>query len=292
MVRKIFLSLVSLSLTLGLLYITISGLLKYNLQEEQFLNYLKDNDISFLLRTQSGEESSFYKDLTAGLSQIQIPEETIIPILNSEPTKEFLATYIYNAVLSYIYDYEQPKVTSEGILSLLESNFPVIEQTLGEELTEAKQSEILNYANIYMEDLQDALPTINEVIQKVGLTSLENLKILIRIMQNKTIFILVSLGSLLFLGLLILFTRVAKTDEHYIKRSITLYVAILLVVEVLIGTILKDYFMSEIAIIKVFINYLCNILAKEIWLFVFLGVGITLLINLNNKRRKKIWENI
>ena len=288
MVRKIFLSLVSLSLTLGLLYITISGLLKYNLQEEQFLNYLKDNDISFLLRTQSGEESSFYKDLTAGLSQIQIPEETIIPILNSEPTKEFLATYIYNAVLSYIYDYEQPKVTSEGILSLLESNFPVIEQTLGEELTEAKQSEILNYANIYMEDLQDALPTINEVIQKVGLTSLENLKILIRIMQNKTIFILVSLGSLLFLGLLILFTRVAKTDEHYIKRSITLYVAILLVVEVLFGTILKDYFMSEIAIIKVFINYLCNILAKEIWLFVFLGVGITLLINLNNKRRKKI----
>ena len=288
MVRKIFLSLVSLSLTLGLLYITISGLLKYNLQEEQFLNYLKDNDISFLLRTQSGEESSFYKDLTAGLSQIQIPEETIIPILNSEPTKEFLATYIYNAVLSYIYDYEQPKVTSEGILSLLESNFPVIEQTLGEELTEAKQSEILNYANIYMEDLQGALPTINEVIQKVGLTSLENLKILIRIMQNKTIFILVSLGSLLFLGLLILFARVAKTDEHYIKRSITLYVAILLVVEVLIGTILKDYFMSEIAIIKVFINYLCNILAKEIWLFVFLGVGITLLINLNNKRRKKI----
>lgn len=288
MIRKIFLSLVSLSLTLGLLYITISGLLKYNLQEEQFLNYLKDNDISFLLRTQSGEESSFYKDLTAGLSQIQIPEETIIPILNSEPTKEFLATYIYNAVLSYIYDYEQPKVTSEGILSLLESNFPVIEQTLGEELTEAKQSEILNYANIYMEDLQGALPTINEVIQKVGLTSLENLKILIRIMQNKTIFILVSLGSLLFLGLLILFTRVAKTDEHYIKRSITLYVAILLVVEVLIGTILKDYFMSEIAIIKVFINYLCNILAKEIWLFVFLGVGITLLINLNNKRRKKI----
>lgn len=288
MVRKIFLSLVSLSLTLGLLYITISGLLKYNLQEEQFLNYLKDNDISFLLRTQSGEESSFYKDLTAGLSQIQIPEETIIPILNSEPTKEFLATYIYNAVLSYIYDYEQPKVTSEEILSLLESNFPVIEQTLGEELAEAKQSEILNYANIYMEDLQGALPTINEVIQKVGLTSLENLKILIRIMQNKTIFILVSLGSLLFLGLLILFTRVAKTDEHYIKRSITLYVAILLVVEVLIGTILKDYFMSEIAIIKVFINYLCNILAKEIWLCVFLGVGITLLINLNNKRRKKI----
>ena len=271
MVRKIFLSLVSLSLTLGLLYITISGLLKYNLQEEQFLNYLKDNDISFLLRTQSGEESSFYKDLTAGLSQIQIPEETIIPILNSEPTKEFLATYIYNAVLSYIYDYEQPKVTPEEILSLLESNFPVIEQTLGEELTEVKQSEILNYANIYMEDLQGALPTINEVIQKVGLTSLENLKILIRIMQNKTIFILVSLGSLLFLGLLILFTRVAKTDEHYIKRSITLYVAILLVVEVLIGTILKDYFMSEIAIIKVFINYLCNILAKEIWLFVFLG---------------------
>lgn len=288
MVRKIFLSLVSLSLTLGLLYITISGLLKYNLQEEQFLNYLKDNDISFLLRTQSGEESSFYKDLTAGLSQIQIPEETIIPILNSEPTKEFLATYIYNAVLSYIYDYEQPKVTSEEILSLLESNFPVIEQTLGEELAEAKQSEILNYANIYMEDLQGALPTINEVIQKVGLTSLENLKILIRIMQNKTIFILVSLGSLLFLGLLILFTHVAKTDEHYIKRSITLYVAILLVVEVLIGTILKDYFMSEIAIIKVFINYLCNILAKEIWLFVFLGLGITLLINLNNKRRKKI----
>ncbi len=288
MVRKIFLSLVSLSLTLGLLYITISGLLKYNLQEEQFLNYLKDNDISFLLRTQSGEESSFYKDLTAGLSQIQIPEETIIPILNSEPTKEFLATYIYNAVLSYIYDYEQPKVTPEEILSLLESNFPVIEQTLGEELTEVKQSEILNYANIYMEDLQGALPTINEVIQKVGLTSLENLKILIRIMQNKTIFILVSLGSLLFLGLLILFTRVAKTDEHYIKRSITLYVAILLVVEVLIGTILKDYFMSEIAIIKVFINYLCNILAKEIWLFVFLGLGITLLINLKNKRRKKI----
>ena len=288
MVRKIFLSLVSLSLTLGLLYITISGLLKYNLQEEQFLNYLKDNDISFLLRTQSGEESSFYKDLTAGLSQIQIPEETIIPILNSEPTKEFLATYIYNAVLSYIYDYEQPKVTSEEILTLLESNFPVIEQTLGEELTEAKQSEILNYANIYMEDLQGALPTINEVIQKVGLTSLENLKILIRIMQNKTIFILVSLGSLLFLGLLILFTHVAKTDEHYIKRSITLYVAILLVVEVLIGTILKDYFMSEIAIIKVFINYLCNILAKEIWLFVFLGLGITLLINLKNKRRKKI----
>lgn len=288
MVRKIFLSLVSLSLTLGLLYITISGLLKYNLQEEQFLNYLKDNDISFLLRTQSGEESSFYKDLTAGLSQIQIPEETIIPILNSEPTKEFLATYIYNAVLSYIYDYEQPKVTSEEILSLLESNFPVIEQTLGEELAEAKQSEILNYANIYMEDLQGALPTINEVIQKVGLTSLENLKILIRIMQNKTIFILVSLGSLLFLGLLILFARVAKTDEHYIKRSITLYVAILLVVEVLIGTILKDYFMSEIAIIKVFINYLCNILAKEIWLFVFLGLGITLLINLKNKRRKKI----
>ena len=288
MVRKIFLSLVSLSLTLGLLYITISGLLKYNLQEEQFLNYLKDNDISFLLRTQSGEESSFYKDLTAGLSQIQIPEETIIPILNSEPTKEFLATYIYNAVLSYIYDYEQPKVTSEEILTLLESNFPVIEQTLGEELTEAKQSEILNYANIYMEDLQGALPTINEVIQKVGLTSLENLKILIRIMQNKTIFILVSLGSLLFLGLLILFARTEKKDEHYIKRSITLYVAILLVVEVLIGTILKDYFMSEIAIIKVFINYLCNILAKEIWLFVFLGLGITLLINLKNKRRKKI----
>ena len=257
---------------------TISGLLNYNLEEKQLLSYLKDNDISFLLRTQSGEESSFYKDLTAGLSQIQIPEETILPILNSEPTKEFLATYIYNAVSAYINDLEQPQVTSKEILFLLENNFPIIEQTLQENLPETKKNEILDYANLYMEDMRAALPTINEVIQKVGLTSLDQLKILIRLLERKDIFVLVSIGALLLLILLILFSRVDKTNERYIKRSITLYVAILLVLEALIGTVLKDYFMSEIAVIKVFVNYLCNILAKEIWLFVFLGLGINFLI--------------
>ena len=257
---------------------TISGLLNYNLEEKQLLSYLKDNDISFLLRTQSGEESSFYKDLTAGLSQIQIPEETILPILNSEPTKEFLATYIYNAVSAYINDLEQPQVTSKEILFLLENNFPIIEQTLQENLPETKKNEILDYANLYMEDLRAALPTINEVIQKVGLTSLDQLKILIRLLERKDIFVLVSIGALLLLILLILFSRVDKTNERFIKRSITLYVAILLVLEALIGTVLKDYFMSEIAVIKVFVNYLCNVLAKEIWLFVFLGLGINFLI--------------
>ena len=249
---------------------TISGLLNYNLEEKQLLSYLKDNDISFLLQTQSGEESSFYKDLTSGLSQIQIPEETILPILNSEPTKEFLATYIYNAVSAYINDLEQPQVTSKEILFLLENNFPIIEQTLQENLPETKKNEILDYANLYMEDLRAALPTINEVIQKVGLTSLDQLKILIRLLERKDIFVLVSIGALLLLILLILFSRVDKTNERYIKRSITLYVAILLVLEALIGTVLKDYFMSEIAVIKVFVNYLCNILAKEIWLLIFL----------------------
>ena len=100
---KIFKKLVS-GLTLFLfsivsVFLTISVVMKWNLQEEKVSATLKANDISFLLHSFGEEETQFVEDTKNMLETIGIPSDTTLDVLNSDATKDFLSKYIINNII-------------------------------------------------------------------------------------------------------------------------------------------------------------------------------------------------
>ncbi len=98
--------LLSLFIIVFTVFSTITIITNRNFQKEKIVKYLNDNDITFLLKHRNGAESNILKKMKSALSEMGIPKDIIEDVLNSEPTKKFLAEYIYETLTAYLYDQE------------------------------------------------------------------------------------------------------------------------------------------------------------------------------------------
>ena len=81
-------------------FLTISLVMKWNLQEEKLSATLKDADISFLLHSFGEEGQRLIEDTRGMLETIGIPSDTTLDVLNSDATKDFLSKYLIE-ILNY-----------------------------------------------------------------------------------------------------------------------------------------------------------------------------------------------
>ena len=151
-------------------FLTISFVMKWNLQEEKLSANLKDADISFLLHSFGEEGQRLIEDTRGMLETIGIPSDTTLDVLNSDATKDFLSKYLIEILNYFLYQTPVPEVTAEDIRYLVIENYEVVEQSLeakGLTFTEAQKEFIENNLEKYSKVIMDFFPTMNLLTQKI-----------------------------------------------------------------------------------------------------------------------------
>ena len=298
---KIFKKLVS-GLTLFLfsivsVFLTISVVMKWNLQEEKVSATLKANDISFLLHSFGEEETQFVEDTKNMLETIGIPSDTTLDVLNSDATKDFLSKYIIGILNSFLYQTNMPEIQKDDIEELIVENYDVIERSLeakGLTFTEDQKVFIENNLEKYSKVIMDFFPTMNVLTQKFqekipfyqGLHLQDMMKFLGWFTSWKTIVILI---ICVLASLMVLFFCHFKERKVWglLQNAMYVYIFVFIVIEILLGTVVKEYFMKEILSAQEFTNYMVNVLSKDLWLFIFIGIVALLFCGHFKKERKK-----
>ena len=157
-------------LVLSAILLTVASLIKWNLKENRIMNYMKENDLSFILKTKDGYTTDLLEDTKTYLEKIGIPKEAIEEVINSNPTKEFVGKYTYKILNYIIYKKGSVQITKEDILDLVKNNFPVVETALKEQnqpFLPEYQKNILLLIDKYIDHIMDLFPTVNHLITKI-----------------------------------------------------------------------------------------------------------------------------
>jgi len=270
--------------------LTISFLLKWNLKESNVIKYIQENDISFILKEKDGSETSFIEDTKRFLELVGFPKDTIEEVINSEITKDFIGKYTFSFLKSFIYGENDFTISSKDVIHLAENNFPVIENILKKQnkvLTKNQKNKILELVSDYSEHIMDFFPTIEALFKNIengniiigGKISLNEFTFVVRKLEDKKIISILLIIFVLSTILLLLLNRKSKDYFKYLKVSVILYVVFFIIIEIFMGTILKDVLMSKWQGANSFLNYLVNVLSKELWIFLFISFAIIFVLN-------------
>lgn len=288
MIKKIsswFLIFLSALLTV---FLTFSIEVKWNLEEKQIVSYLQDADISFLMDSYNGVQSELYQNVLKYLEAINVPEETMEEVLNSESTKKFVGKYLANVFDYLIYQKEDLSITKEEVLKLVEDNLKVISSSLqakGLSLSEEEQAQILKYATDYSNQILEFFPTAEQIITKLldkdtvvfSKITLEDFTSFLRFITDPFIFSEVFILLLLFLMILFFINRGKRC--FYFKKYFFFYALILVFGEILLGTVVKEQFMNRVAHAAAFINYMINEISKNLWIVILLAIFISFVLS-------------
>lgn len=286
-VKKILSWISLLFLSFSAVILTSSFLFKWNMREQKIIDLVKENDLSFLLVTKDGETTSLMEDTKAYLIRLGIPKEAIEAVVNSEPTKEFVGKYTYQIFKTILYQTGKLEITKEDIVLLVERNFPVIERTLkesGMSFQKEQKDVILHLISQHEDHIMDLFPTVNQLLRKIDEGTLYDEKInflfyCFRVWTSKKmiwIFLILLFLNTLFLCLL---NWKDKVTLIYIRTSLLFYSFFFIAIEILLGTVVKDFLMSEWQSANHFFNYFVNVISKNIWIFIFLGFLMALFVS-------------
>ena len=278
-------------------FLTISIVMKWNLQEEKLSATLKKADISFLLDSFGAEGKELIEDTRSMLEAIGIPSDTILDVLNSDVTKDFLSKYIIEILNYFLYQTDVLEVTKQDIEHLVIENYGVIEQSLeakGLTFTEAQKVFIENNLEKYSKVIMDFFPTMNLLAEKSqediifyqGLRLQDVMRFFGRFISWKTIFIL-GICDLLFLAVLFFGNFRKRKFWNYLQKAMYGYVFLFIGIEILLGTVVKKSMMEEVLSAQEFTNYMVNALCKDLWIFIFGGIVVLFLCGYLKKGRKK-----
>jgi len=277
-------------------YLTFSFLFYWNLKEERIARYLKENDLAFLFQNTDGKDSNLLEDTKEALRIIGIPSSTIHEVVNSDVTTKFIAKYLRELSLYFIYKTEEPSISKQDMISLVEENFSVVNEVLqreGKSLSEDQKKIILTLIDHHSDHIMELFPTVvrfQEKIRNEDLSIYQNVGIqdvrgMFQRFSNKTlvfslILILISSSFLLFL----IYRKKFFLFCKYLSFSIFLYVSFFVSFEVFLGTVLKEYLMLEWQSANTILNYLVNVISKDLWIFLLLSLGLLLFFGFFRKK--------
>lgn len=284
---------------LSLFLLTITFVVKINFNETKITNYLKETDFTFLLKTRNGEKTEIEKNVEEVLEKIGIPPSTITNVMNSEATKNFIGKYAYETFAFFLFNRPIPVISSDDFLQLFEDNFKVIEATLeenGQTFTEKQKKDIQKFIENHKEQIMDLFPEINKVIQKFekkdipiygGITLLDVTNLLNFLISDTWLYCLIFANIIIFVLLLLLNFK-TRLYLSYWRMSVILYTFFLIFIEIMLGTVVKTFVMTSWESANVFLNYLVNLLSKNLGLFLILGIVLIIFFSLLLKKFKII----
>jgi len=274
--------------------LSIACLAKYHLEEKQIISLFQENDLTFMVQKKDGSLNSLMEDTKAYLKFIGIPDEAITAVINSDVTKKFVGKYTYKILCYYLYQDEKVEITKEDILYLTKNNFGVIEDSLkahGKTFSQKQQDTILGLIYQYSDEIMNLFPTIKSLFDKINddsflinnTISFQMFTDFLRILIHKTTILLFLFFLLLFVVLLFLLWK-KRYFIYYIKFSFLLYIVFFLIIEIGMGTVMKEYLMSNWEGANSFFNYFVNQICKSLWIFLFISFIFLILCNIFLKR--------
>lgn len=270
--------------------------IKWNIREEQLVRYLKNADLTFIMNSYDGIQSELLQNVENYLEAIQIPTDAIEEVLNSEATKEFVGKYLANVFSYLIYQNEDVSITKEDVAHLVEENFSIISDTLqaqGLTLSDEDKSKINAYVLEYGDRVLEFFPTANQILNKlmtqdivlVNTVTLSDVTTFLRLILSPT-FLISVLGILLFLlGILWLINKGRRC--FYFKLYFFGFALLLVVSEILLGTIVKETLMVRLESAETFINYMINEISKHVWIIILFAVVISFVLSRIERKEKK-----
>ena len=270
--------------------------IKWNIREEQLVRYLKNADLTFIMNSYDGIQSELLQNVENYLEAIQIPTDAIEEVLNSEATKEFVGKYLANVFSYLIYQNEDVSITKEDVAHLVEKNFSIISDTLqaqGLTLSDEDKSKINAYVLEYGDRVLEFFPTANQILNKlmtqdivlVNTVTLSDVTTFLRLILSPT-FLISVLGILLFLlGILWLINKGRRC--FYFKLYFFGFALLLVVSEILLGTIVKETLMVRLESAETFINYMINEISKHVWIIILFAVVISFVLSRIERKEKK-----
>lgn len=270
--------------------------IKWNIREEQLVRYLKNADLTFIMNSYDGIQSELLQNVENYLEVIQVPTDAIEEVLNSEATKEFVGKYLANVFSYLIYQNEDVSITKEDVAHLVEENFSIISDTLqaqGLTLSDEDKSKINAYVLEYGDRVLEFFPTANQILNKlmtqdivlVNTVTLSDVTTFLRLILSPT-FLISVLGILLFLlGILWLINKGRRC--FYFKLYFFGFALLLVVSEILLGTIVKETLMVRLESAETFINYMINEISKHVWIIILFAVVISFVLSRIERKEKK-----
>ena len=270
--------------------------IKWNIREEQLVRYLKNADLTFIMNTYDGIQSGLFQNVENYLEAIQIPTDAIEEVLNSEATKEFVGKYLANVFSYLIYQNEDVSITKEDVAHLVEENFSIISDTLqaqGLTLSDEDKSKINAYVLEYGDRVLEFFPTANQILNKlmtqdivlVNTVTLSDVTTFLRLILSPT-FLISVLGILLFLLGTLWFINKGRRC-FYFKLYFFGFALLLVVSEILLGTIVKETLMVRLESAETFINYMINEISKHVWIIILFAVVISFVLSRIERKEKK-----
>ena len=288
---------------LNLLFFTVTFVIKINFNEGKITNYLKETDFTFLLKTRDGKKTEIEENMEKVLEKMGIPKSTVLNVMNSEATKNFIGRYTYFVFKFLMFGGEAPTISSLDVSLLIEKNYEVIEKTLeenGKSFTQKQKDAIHLFVEKYQGQIMDLFPTVHLLLQKFenreivlyGNISLYDMTSLFRFFFSDFCFFLFIGLAILFLFLLYLCHYKDKSFFSSFRMVLYFYTFFLIFLEILLGTIVKDVVMSSWEGADVFLNYLVNILSKNLAIFIVLGILFLVLLSRVIKKCKTNVKNV
>lgn len=270
--------------------------IKWNIREEQLVRYLKNADLTFIMNSYDGIQSELLQNVENYLEAIQIPTDAIEEVLNSEATKEFVGKYLANVFSYLIYQNEDVSITKEDVAHLVEKNFSIISDTLqaqGLTLSDEDKSKINAYVLEYGDRVLEFFPTANQILNKlmtqdivlVNTVTLSDVTTFLRLILSPT-FLISVLGILLFLLGTLWFINKGRRC-FYFKLYFFGFALLLVVSEILLGTIVKETLMVRLESAETFINYMINEISKHVWIIILFAVVISFVLSRIERKEKK-----
>lgn len=262
-------------------FLMVSFLLKVSIRSSSIKKYVDENDFAFLVKTSSGEDSKLLKETKSFLQDIGVSSSVIDEIIKSDVMKKYITNYTVLSILYYLGEGEEPKVDISFFKKVFKENIQItswIMETNSKQERHAKMKVLEEKFDKYATHIIDFVPPVKNFLKRLegentylGLTFKQILALISLMMSKKWI---ISVVILMWLSLVFIFVcgENLLTVYHSLFVSFLVFTSVLIIIEILLGTVLKTKLMERLESANVFINYMVNVLSKDIWVFVIVGI--------------------
>lgn len=260
------------------------------LTTDNIIKTVKESDFSSFYKDDNGNNTEVIDALELLLEKSNVPEEVVSEIVDSEPTKEFLGTYIGNSIENVINDKDEQELTSEDVVNLVDGNMSIIEKYAkdkGLELSDDTRNEILSLTEENSSILLSKMPNSKEIITMTGNDKINEMITLSKLLlsEDTKIAFLIAFGiNVLFLILLRLkHNRWLKTLSAPFMISSFLLIAFSL----LLKDPMKNYIANDSGVLNIVFSPIMDNLFSLIFkygMFVLL-ISVAFLVIYNVQKR-------
>lgn len=281
-----------------LLALTLSLIIKKEVNRDTIKEALKDTDFSFIKESLGEDTEEIIDAIEEILTYVNIPDNILDKLLNSEGTKNFVGVYISNTIDYFLDNKNNVPLTGEDLKNLIKDNLDIIQSELpskNKEYLEEYENNIYKYIEENEEDIISLFPEPKEIFSEVYLNTIKlndyitlgDVVKVLSLVTNMNFIIILSLVIVLLLGIITLLN--IKTKKYLKIIANTLFTYFILVLIMIIIVIIAKYILTDIPTLNVFINNMITYFMISLFSSLVLSIILETIYN-KVKPQKKIAE--